>query len=85
MSVIKGLVSPEFIGNLFGLVFSFWSLLLICRYKLVLEAFIYRRVIGFNRKLIGAKSLRDLPSSESTVRNDRHITFGVRFSAKRGS
>ena len=70
MSVIKGLVSPEFIGSLFGFVFSFWSLFLMCYYSLkltgvaiavwfvyaIITAFIYRRVIGFNRKLIEANN-----------------------------
>ena len=70
MNVIKGLVSPEFIGGLFGLVFSFWSVFLMCYYSLeltavaiviwfvyaIITAFIYRRVIGFNRKLIAANN-----------------------------
>ncbi|MBR4641823.1 MAG: NHLP bacteriocin export ABC transporter permease/ATPase subunit [Selenomonadaceae bacterium] len=70
MSVIKGLVSPEFIGGLFGFVFSFWSIFLMCYYSLkltavaiavwfvyaIITAFIYRRVIGFNRKLIEANN-----------------------------
>lgn len=70
MGVIKGLVSPEFIGGLFGFVFSFWSVFLMCYYSLkltgvaivvwfvyaIITAFIYRRVIGFNRKLIDAQN-----------------------------
>ena len=70
MGVIKGLVSPEFIGGLFGFVFSFWSIFLMCYYSLkltavavavwfvyaIITAFIYRRVIGFNRKLIEAQN-----------------------------
>ncbi|MBR4153231.1 MAG: NHLP bacteriocin export ABC transporter permease/ATPase subunit [Selenomonadaceae bacterium] len=70
MSVIKGLVSPEFIGSLFSFVFSFWSVFLMCYYSLkltgvaiaiwfvyaIITAFIYRRVIGFNRKLIDAQN-----------------------------
>ena len=70
MSTIKGLVSPEFIGSLFGFVFSFWSVFLMCYYSLkltgvaiavwfvyaIITAFIYRRVIGFNRKLIEANN-----------------------------
>ena len=70
MGVIKGLVSPEFIGSLFGFVFSFWSIFLMCYYSLkltavaiviwfiyaIITAFIYRRVIGFNRKLIEANN-----------------------------
>ena len=38
MGVIKGLVSPEFIGGLFGFVFSFWSIFLMCYYSLKLTA-----------------------------------------------
>ena len=70
MSVIKSLVSPDFIGGLFGLVFSFWSVILMCYYSLKLTAvaialwfvyviataIIYRRVISFNRKLIAANN-----------------------------
>ena len=70
MGVIKGLVSPEFIGSLFGFVFSFWSVFLMCYYSLkltavaiavwfvyaIITAFIYRRVIGFNRELIAANN-----------------------------
>ena len=70
MGVIKGLVSPEFIGGLFGFVFSFWSIFLMCYYSLtltavaiviwliyaIITAFIYRRVIGFQRKLIDANN-----------------------------
>ena len=70
MSIIKGLVSPEFIGGLFGFVFSFWSIFLMCYYSLtltavaiaiwfvyaIITAFIYRRVIGFQRKLIEANN-----------------------------
>ena len=70
MNVIKGLVSPDFIGSLFGFVFSFWSVFLMCYYSLkltavaivvwfvyaIITAFIYRRVIGFNRELIAANN-----------------------------
>lgn len=70
MSTIKGLVSPEFIGSLFGFVFSFWSIFLMCYYSLKLTAVaivvwfvyalitaaIYWRVITFNRKLIAANN-----------------------------
>ena len=70
MGVNKGLVSPEFIGSLFGFVFSFWSVFLMCYYSLkltavaiavwfvyaIITAFIYRRVIGFNRELIAANN-----------------------------
>ena len=70
ISVIKGLVSAEFIGGLFGFVFSFWSVFLMCYYSLkltavaiviwfiyaIITAFIYRRVIGFQRNLIDANN-----------------------------
>ena len=70
MGVIKGLVSPEFIGSLFGFVFSFWSIFLMCYYSMkltavaivvwfvyaIITAFIYRRVIGFQRNLIDARN-----------------------------
>ena len=70
ISVIKGLVSAEFIGGLFGFVFSFWSVFLMCYYSLkltaaavvvwfiyaIITAFIYRRVIGFQRNLINANN-----------------------------
>ena len=70
ISVIKGLVSADFIGGLFGFVFSFWSVFLMCYYSLkltgvavviwfvyaIVTAFIYRRVIGFQRNLIAANN-----------------------------
>ena len=70
ISVIKGLVSAEFIGGLFGFVFSFWSVFLMCYYSLkltaaaiavwfvyaIITAFIYRRVLGFQRALIAANN-----------------------------
>ena len=70
ISVIKGLVSADFIGGLFGFVFSFWSIFLMCYYSLkltgvaiaiwfvyaIVTAFIYRRVIGFQRNLIAANN-----------------------------
>lgn len=70
ISVIKGLVSADFIGGLFGFVFSFWSIFLMCYYSLkltaaavavwivyaIITAFIYRRVIGFQRNLIDANN-----------------------------
>ena len=70
ISVIKGLVSADFIGGLFGFVFSFWSVFLMCYYSLkltgvaivvwffyaIITAFIYRRVIGFQRNLIAANN-----------------------------
>ena len=66
MGVVKGLISGDFVGTVFGFVFSFWSVFLMCYYSLKLTAaaiavwlvysvfvfFVYRRVIEFNRKLI---------------------------------
>ncbi|MBR5913928.1 MAG: NHLP bacteriocin export ABC transporter permease/ATPase subunit [Selenomonadaceae bacterium] len=66
MGVIKGLVSPDFIGGLFGFVFSFWSIFLMCYYSLklaaaavvvwfvycLINAVIYWRVLKMQRKLI---------------------------------
>lgn len=68
LGVIKGLVSPEFIASVFSLLFSFWSLFLMCYYSLkltavaiviwliycVITALIYRRVLSYQRKLISA-------------------------------
>ena len=70
ISVIKGLVSADFIGGLFGFVFSFWSIFLMCYYSFkltavavviwfiyaIITAFIYRRVINFQRNLIAANN-----------------------------
>ncbi len=70
ISVIKSLVSADFIGGLFGFVFSFWSIFLMCYYSLkltaaavavwfvyaIITAFIYRRVIGFQRNLVAANN-----------------------------
>ena len=70
ISVVKGLVSAEFIGGLFGFVFSFWSIFLMCYYSIkltaaavaiwfvyaIITAFIYRRVINFQRNLIAANN-----------------------------
>lgn len=66
MSVVKGLISGDFVGTVFAFLFSFWSVFLMCYYSLKLTAaaiavwlvysvfvfFVYRRVIEFNRKLI---------------------------------
>lgn len=68
MNVVKGLVSGEFVTSLFSVLFSFWSLFLMCYYSVTLtmaaiaiwliysaiSAFIYRRVIGFQREAIRA-------------------------------
>ena len=70
ISVIKNLVSAEFIGGLFGFVFSFWSIFLMCYYSLkltaaavavwivyaIITAVIYWRVITFQRNLINANN-----------------------------
>jgi len=64
----KGIVSGEFAGTIFNFIFSFWSIFLMCYYSVklaavavavwfvyaIITAFIYRRVIGFQRKLIDA-------------------------------
>ncbi len=68
IEAIKGVVSGEFVSTIFNLLFSFWSLFLMCWYSLsltaaaialwlvycLISAFIYRRVIGFQRQAIAA-------------------------------
>lgn len=68
IEVVKGIVNGEFVGTLFGLLFSFWSLFLMCWYSIkltaaaiaiwlvycIINAFIYRRVIGFQRQSVQA-------------------------------
>ncbi len=68
MEAIKNVVSGNFVGSVFGTIFSFWSLILMCWYSLkltaaavavwfvwcVVTAFIYRRVIHFQKKLVAA-------------------------------
>ena len=68
MEAVKGVISGGFVSSVFNTVFSFWSLILMCWYSLKLTAaavavwvvwclvtaFIYRRVIGFQRSLIAA-------------------------------
>lgn len=70
IGVIKGLVSAQFVGGIFGFIFSFWSIFLMCYYSIkltaaaigvwlvycVITAFIYRRVINFQRSLIAANN-----------------------------
>lgn len=70
IGVVKGLVSAQFVGGIFGFIFSFWSIFLMCYYSLkltavavavwfvyaIITAFIYRRVIGFQRNLIAANN-----------------------------
>ena len=70
MDAVKNVVSGNFVSAVFGTIFSFWSLFLMCWYSLKLTAaavgvwlvwclvtaFIYRRVIGFQRKLIAASN-----------------------------
>ena len=79
LSVIKGLVSPEFIASIFSLLFSFWSLFLMCYYSLkltavaiviwliycVITAFIYRRVLYFQRELIKASNAKEHGSTKT--------------------
>ncbi len=68
LGVVKSLVSGSFVGTLFSFVFSFWSIFLMCYYSLkltaaavgvwivysIFEFFVYRRVLEFQRKIIGA-------------------------------
>ena len=68
INAAKGIVSGEFAGTVFNFVFSFWSIFLMCYYSIklaavavvvwfvyaIITAFIYRRVIGFQRQLIAA-------------------------------
>lgn len=68
IDAIKSVVSGEFVSTIFNLLFSFWSLFLMCYYSLKLTiaaiiiwliyclicVFIYRRVIHFQRNLINA-------------------------------
>lgn len=67
---IKSVVSGEFVSTVFNFIFSFWSLFLMCYYSLKLtaaalcvwviycfiSAFIYRRVINFQRNLVSANN-----------------------------
>lgn len=68
LGVVKGLVSGEFVGAVMGFIFSFWSIFLMCYYSMKLTAaaiavwliysifiaFIYRRVLNYQRKIIAA-------------------------------
>ena len=68
LSVVKGLVSGEFIGTVFSFIFSFWGVLLMCYYSIkltlaaigvwivysIFEFFVFRRVLEFQRKIIAA-------------------------------
>ena len=68
LGAAKSVVSGEFATSVFSFIFSFWSLFLMCWYSLKLTAvaivvwlvysgitaIIYRRVLGFQRKLIAA-------------------------------
>lgn len=70
ISAVKSVVNGGFVATLFNTIFSFWSLFLMCYYSLKLTAaaiavwlvwclvtaFIYRRVIGFQRNLINAEN-----------------------------
>ncbi len=70
IDAVKSVVSGEFVATVFNTVFSFWSLFLMCWYSLkltaaamavwvvwcMITAFIYRRVLGFQRKLIAASN-----------------------------
>ena len=68
MESVKSFIDGHFISAVFDTIFSFWSLFLMCYYSLkltvaaifiwliwcVITAFIYRRVLGFQRGLINA-------------------------------
>lgn len=68
IEAVKSLVNGGFVGSVFNFLFSFWSLFLMCWYSLkltaaalaiwivyfVVVAFIYRRVLRFQRELIQA-------------------------------
>lgn len=70
LNSLKGIVSGEFVGSIFNFFFSFWSILLMCYYSLkltavavgiwlvysVVVAFIYRRVLTFQRESIRAEN-----------------------------
>ena len=70
MEAVKSVISGNFVSSVFNTIFSFWSLLLMCWYSLkltaaamavwlvwcLITAFIYRRVIGFQRNLIAAEN-----------------------------
>ena len=70
MEAVKSVIGGSFVSSIFNTIFSFWSLLLMCWYSLKLTAaavavwlvwclvtaFIYRRVIGFQRNLIAANN-----------------------------
>ena len=70
INAIKSMLTGSFVGSVFGLICSFWSLGLMCWYSLkltgaamllwfvyfIIIAFCYRRVLGFQRELIGAKN-----------------------------
>ena len=70
MEAVKSVIGGNFVSAIFNTAFSFWSLLLMCWYSLKLTAaaiavwlvwclvtaFIYRRVIGFQRNLIAANN-----------------------------
>ncbi|MBQ9486661.1 MAG: NHLP bacteriocin export ABC transporter permease/ATPase subunit, partial [Selenomonadaceae bacterium] len=68
MESVKSFIDGHFIAAVFDTIFSFWSLFLMCYYSLkltaaaifiwliwcLITAFIYRRVLGFQRGLINA-------------------------------
>ncbi len=70
LQAIKSLISGEFVSTVFNILFSFWSLILMCYYSLKLTAtamlvwifytglmiLIYRRVVTYQSGLIEAKN-----------------------------
>ena len=70
IAAVKSLIDGNFVAAIFNTLFSFWSVFLMCYYSLkltaaaigvwliwiVVTAFIYRRVLGFQRGLIEANN-----------------------------
>ena len=70
IEAVKDVVSGNFVSAVFNTVFSFWSLILMCWYSVkltaaamviwlvwcLITAFVYRRVLSFQRKLIAANN-----------------------------
>lgn len=68
INAIKAFVTGDFVGSVFNVVFSLWTIVLMCYYSFkltlaalalwlvyfIVTAFIYRRVIGFQRQMINA-------------------------------
>lgn len=73
IEVVKSFFTGEFVGQVFNFIFSFWSLLLMLYYStgltiralllwfiyFIIIAFIYRRIIGFQREMVKASNEAD--------------------------